>query len=249
MSEVNSILSKVNIVLVGTTHPGNIGATARAIKNMGITNLYLVSPKEFPHETAYYRAKAANDILDSAIIFSSLEEAIEGSSMVVGTSARNRKVPWPLKTPRESSHEIISLIKTTDSKVSVVFGREDRGLTNEELSLCSHHVFIPTDPDYSSLNISQAVQVMAYELRMTLLEHLEEGLSQEWDVPLAETQELTNLINHFDQIMKEVDFYDQENPRQLLTRVKRFFRRSGIDRMESNIFRGLFSAIQKKLKQ
>ena len=248
MSKINSILSKVNIVLVGTTHPGNIGATARAIKNMGIRNLKLVNPKEFPHETAYFRAKAAKDILDSAIIFSNLEEAIKGSSIVVGTSARSRKVPWPLKTPRESSQEIISLINNCDSKVSIIFGREDRGLTNEELSLCSHHVFIPTDPEYSSLNVSQAVQLMTYELRMTLLSHLEVNLSQEWDVPLAESQEITNLINHFDQIMKEVDFYDQENPRQLLTRVKRFFRRSGIDHMESNILRGLFSAIQKKLK-
>ena len=248
MSEINSILNKVNIVLVGTTHPGNIGAAARAIKNMGITNLNLVSPKEFPHEIAYYRAKAAKDVLDSAIVFSNLEEAIEGSSIVVGTSARNRKVPWPLKTPRESSHEVISLIKSSESKICIVFGREDRGLTNEELSLCSHHVSIPADPEYSSLNVSQAVQLMTYELRMTLLEHFEMNLTQEWDIPLAESQEITNLIDHFDQIMKEVEFYDQENPRQLLTRVKRFFRRSGIDHMESNIFRGLFSAIQKKLK-
>ena len=140
MSEINSILNKVNIVLVGTTHPGNIGAAARAIKNMGITNLNIVSTKEFNLEIAYYRAKAAKDVLDSTIVFSNLEEAIEGSSIVVGTSARNRKVPWPLKTPRESSHEVISLIKSSESKICIVFGREDRGLTNEELSLCSPHV-------------------------------------------------------------------------------------------------------------
>ena len=249
MSKLNSSLDKINIVLVETSHPGNIGASARAIKNMGIKKLSLVGPKEFPHETAYYRAKAAKDILDSAKEFKTLEEAISGSSLVIGTSARNRKVPWPLMTPKESCKKLASVISDSNNTVSVIFGREDRGLTNDELSLCSHHVFIPTDDEYSSLNLAQAVQVMSYELRMTLLDRLDLTSEQNWDVPLAETQEITNLINHFDQLMKEVDFYDEENPRQLLTRVKRFFRRSEIDHMESNIFRGLFAAIQKKLKE
>ena len=241
----DNLLNSVKVVLVGTTHPGNIGATARAMKNMGILDLALVEPKEFPSDVATFRSKAAKDILEKASVHASLEEAISECELVVGTSARGRTVPWPVLNPREAAEEMHK--SSLNGKVAIVFGREDRGLTNEELGLCNFHVHIPSDPEYSSLNLSQAVQILAYEIRLSYLQDL--NVSKEyWDVELANNEQTERLINHMDELMQEVDFYDVENPRKLLVRVRRFFKRSKIDVMEANIFRGLFATIQKKLK-
>ena len=238
----------VKFILVGTTHPGNIGAAARAMKNMGIKQLGLVAPKQFPDEKAFYRAKAATDILENAQVHETLVEAVSGFQLVIGTSARNRKIPWPIMSPREAAQEILSNHKGAN-KIAVVFGREDRGLTNEELGLCNLHVHIPSSDEYSSLNLSQAIQIIAYEIRLKALSTEGKSKKQEWDVPLAENAEIERLIEHFDELMQEVEFYDIDNPRLLLIRVKRFFRRSKIDHIEANIFRGVFAAIQKKLKR
>jgi len=238
----------VKFILVGTTHPGNIGAAARAMKNMGIKQLGLVAPKQFPDEKAFYRAKAATDILENAQVHETLIEAVSGFQLVIGTSARNRKIPWPIMSPREAAQEILSNHKGAN-KIAVVFGREDRGLTNEELGLCNLHVHIPSSDEYSSLNLSQAIQIIAYEIRLKALSTEGKSKKQEWDVPLAENDEIERLIEHFDELMQEVEFYDIDNPRLLLTRVRRFFRRSKIDHIEANIFRGVFAAIQKKLKR
>ena len=241
----DNLLNSVKVVLVGTTHPGNIGATARAMKNMGILDLALVEPKEFPSDVATFRAKAAKDILEKASVHTSLEEAISECELVVGTSARERTVPWPALNPREAAEEMHK--SSLNGKVAIVFGREDRGLTNEELGLCNFHVHIPSDPEYSSLNLSQAVQILAYEIRLSYLQ--DRHVNKEyWDVELANNEQTERLINHMDELMQEVDFYDVENPRKLLVRVRRFFKRSKIDVMEANIFRGLFATIQKKLK-
>ena len=238
----------IKVVLVGTTHPGNIGAAARAIKTMGLSKLDLVCPKEFPSNEATYRSKAAKDILEKASIHETLFESVKGCEMVIGTSARNRKVPWPVLNPKNASKEINKAVKN-NSKVAIVFGREDRGLTNEELGLCNLHIHIPTNEDYSSLNLAQAVQIVTYEIRMNFLELESLKNDQEWDVELASAEQTERLIEHMDELMKEVEFYDTENPRKLLIRVRRFFKRSGIDVMETNIFRGLFSTIQKKLNE
>ena len=241
----DNLLNSVKVVLVGTTHPGNIGATARAMKNMGILDLALVEPKEFPSDVATFRSKAAKDILEKASVHASLEEAISECELVVGTSARGRTIPWPVLNPREAAEEMHK--SSLNGKVAIVFGREDRGLTNEELGLCNFHVHIPSDPEYSSLNLSQAVQILAYEIRLSYLQgrHVNK---EYWDVELANNEQTERLINHMDELMQEVDFYDVENPRKLLVRVRRFFKRSKIDVMEANIFRGLFATIQKKLK-
>ena len=241
----DNLLNSVKVVLVGTTHPGNIGATARAMKNMGILDLALVEPKEFPSDVATFRSKAAKDILEKASVHRSLAEAVSECELVVGTSARGRTVPWPVLNPREAAEEMHK--SSLNGKVAIVFGREDRGLTNEELGLCNFHVHIPSDPEYSSLNLSQAVQILAYEIRLSYLQdrHVNE---EYWDVELANNEQTERLINHMDELMQEVDFYDVENPRKLLVRVRRFFKRSKIDVMEANIFRGLFATIQKKLK-
>tara|TARA_Y100000746_G_C15368373_1_gene393055 strand:+ start:227 stop:961 length:735 start_codon:yes stop_codon:yes gene_type:complete len=238
----------IKIVLVGTTHPGNIGAAARAIKTMGFRNLNLVRPKEFPSDEAIYRSKAAKDILERASTYETLLESVKECEMVIGTSARNRKVPWPVLNPKEASKEINLAVKD-NSKVAIVFGREDRGLTNEELGLCNLHLHIPTNEDYTSLNLAQAVQIVTYEIRMSFLESENLKNDQEWDVQLASAEQTEKLIEHMDELMKDVEFYDTENPRKLLMRVRRFFKRSGIDVMETNIFRGLFSTIQKKLNK
>ena len=238
----------IKVVLVGTTHPGNIGAAARAIKTMGLSKLDLVCPKEFPSNEATYRSKAAKDILEKASIHETLFESVKGCEMVIGTSARNRKVPWPVLNPKNASKKINAAVKN-NSKVAIVFGREDRGLTNEELGLCNLHIHIPTNEDYSSLNLAQAVQIVTYEIRMNFLESESLKNDQEWDVELASAEQTERLIEHMDELMKEVEFYDVENPRKLLMRVRRFFKRSGIDVMETNIFRGLFSTIQKKLNE
>jgi len=241
----DNLLNSVKVVLVGTTHPGNIGATARAMKNMGILDLALVEPKEFPSDVATFRSKAAKDILEKASVHTSLEEAISECELVVGTSARGRTIPWPVLNPREAAEEMHK--SSLNGKVAIVFGREDRGLTNEELGLCNFHVHIPSDPEYSSLNLSQAVQILAYEIRLSYLQ--DRHVNKEyWDVELANNEQTERLINHMDELMQEVDFYDVENPRKLLVRVRRFFKRSKIDVMEANIFRGLFATIQKKLK-
>tara|TARA_B100000408_G_scaffold80593_1_gene61443 strand:- start:229 stop:885 length:657 start_codon:yes stop_codon:yes gene_type:complete len=218
------------------------------MKNMGIKQLGLVAPKQFPDEKAFYRAKAATDILENAQVHETLIEAVSGFQLVIGTSARNRKIPWPIMSPREAAQEILSNHKGAN-KIAVVFGREDRGLTNEELGLCNLHVHIPSSDEYSSLNLSQAIQIIAYEIRLKALSTEGKSKKQEWDVPLAENAEIERLIEHFDELMQEVEFYDIDNPRLLLTRVRRFFRRSKIDHIEANIFRGVFAAIQKKLKR
>ena len=238
------LLNSVKVVLVGTTHPGNIGATARAMKNMGIVNLALVKPKDFPSNEAIYRSKAAKDVLESAQIYENLEDAVSDCELVIGTSARGRTVPWPVLDPKDAADRVA--VHSENNKVAIVFGREDRGLTNQELGLCNLHVHIPADPEYSSLNLSQAVQILVYEIRVSILKDQE--CEEYWDVDLATNEQTERLIDHMDELMKEVEFYDVQNPRKLLLRVRRFFKRSRIDVMEANIFRGLFAAIQKKLK-
>ena len=149
--------------------------------------------------------------------------------------------------PKSAAKEI-NLTAKNNSKVAIVFGREDRGLTNKELGLCNLHVHIPSSEEYPSLNISQAIQILAYEIRLSALSVKGPLKEQSWDVPLAQNQEVEKLIEHFDELMKEIKFYETENPRQLLTRVRRFFKRTRLDRMEVNIFRGGMASMQKKRK-
>jgi tRNA (cytidine32/uridine32-2'-O)-methyltransferase len=247
-SLLESYSNSIKFVLVGTTHPGNIGASARAIKNMGFNKLSLVDPQDYPNNDALYRAKAAKDVLENSEVHDHLSKATKNCQLIIGTSARNRKVPWPVVSPKQAGREVANYLNSGSKEIAIVFGREDRGLTNEELGICNLHVHIPTDEDYSSLNLSQAVQILSYELRLAMLSEEEVDAKNEWDVELANSDQTERLINHMDELMQEVEFYDTQNPRKLLTRVRRFFKRSQIDVMEANIFRGLFSAIQKRMK-
>lgn len=235
---------RVRIVLVNTSHPGNIGGVARAMKNMGMASLYLVAPKEYPADKAVWRASNAVDVLDGAIVVDSLDEAIAGCGLVVGTSARDRRIPWPMLTPRECGERAFA--ESEEHDVAIVFGREDRGLTNEELHKCNYHVHIPTNPDYSSLNLGAAVQVLAYELRLAALAY-EDGKEvsyTDWDVPPAKSDALEHYYTHLQQTLEKVGFLEADNPRQTMTRLRRLYSRIRVDEMEVNILRGILTAMQ-----
>lgn len=234
----------ISIVMVNTSHPGNIGAAARAIKNMGLSRLVLIEPKDFPADMAVWRAAGAADVLESAKVVGTLDEAIAGCGLVVGTSARGRSIPWPLMTPRECGDRVWG--EAAEHDVAILFGREDRGLTNEELQKCHYHVHIPSNPDYSSLNIGAAIQVICYEIRMSALTAAEGKplhLS-EWDMPRANHEALERYYVHLEETMVEVEFLDKSNPRQTMTRLRRLFNRIRLDEMELSILRGMLTSIQ-----
>ena len=240
--------ANIKIVLVNTAHPGNIGGAARAMKNMGLTQLCLVEPREYPAPRAVWRAAGARDILTDAQVVSSVDEAIADCSLVIGTSARGRRIPWPLINPRECGERV--WVEAQSHKVAILFGREDRGLTNDELQKCHYHVHIPSNPDYSSLNLATAVQVLAYEVRMASLADEQGNLPElgDWDQPPVTAEALENFHVHLAETMGDLDFYDPDNPKQLLTRMRRLFNRLRMDQMEVSILRGLLSAVQRKLK-
>ena len=240
--------SNIKIVLVNTAHPGNIGGAARAMKNMGLSELCLVEPREYPAPRAVWRAAGAREVLTQATVVDSVDEAIADCSLVIGTSARERRIPWPLINPRECGVRVWA--EAQKHKVALLFGREDRGLTNDELQKCHYHVHIPSNPEYSSLNLATAVQVLAYEIRMASLANENGDLPDlaEWDQPLVNAEDLENFHNHLAETMAELDFYDPENPKQLLTRMRRLFNRLRMDQMEVSILRGLLSAVQRKTK-
>lgn len=246
---------QIRIVLVETSHSGNIGAVARAMKNMGLGSLWLVNPASFPDETSYARSSGASDVLDRAQVVDSLDEAIADCVMVMGTSARGRKVPWPVIAPPEAAG--VAAAASGKGSVALVFGRENSGLTNEELQRCHYHIHIPSNPDYSSLNLAMAVQVVCYELRMHYLRGLEGGDGSPylkamvapgddgWDVPLASVNDVEGFFGHLEQVLVDIDFHRRDNPRQLMTRLRRLFQRARLDQMEINILRGILTAVQK----
>ncbi|MFL1452923.1 tRNA (cytosine(32)/uridine(32)-2'-O)-methyltransferase TrmJ [Marinobacter sp. GN3S48] len=246
---------QIRIVLVETSHSGNIGAVARAMKNMGLGNLCLVNPASFPDETSYARSSGASDVLDNARVVSSLDEAISDCVLVMGTSARGRKVPWPVIAPPDAA--VKAAEHTSAGPVALVFGRENHGLSNDELQRCHYHIHIPSNPEYSSLNLAMAVQVVCYEMRMHYLRGLEGGEGSPylkpmtapgdagWDVPPAPVNDVEGFFGHLEQVLVDIDFHRRENPRQLMTRLRRLFQRARMDQMEINILRGILTAVQK----
>jgi tRNA (cytidine32/uridine32-2'-O)-methyltransferase len=229
----------IRIVLVNPSHPGNIGSSARAMKTMGLSKLYLVEPEVFPHLKANALAVGAVDVLENAVVVDNLDDAIHDCELVVGTSTRNRKIPWPILTPREFAEKV----NGTPAKIAILFGREQAGLTNEELQRCHFHIQIPSDPDYSSLNLAAAVQVIAYELRAATA--YATPLANEWDFPFASAQQMESFYEHLEKVLIEINFHDPESPRQLMTRLRRLFHRARPDVMEINILRGVLAAVTK----
>jgi TrmH family RNA methyltransferase len=240
-------LQNIRVVLVNTSHAGNIGGAARAMKNMGLSRLVLVDPQDFPSPNAVARASGATDVLDSAQVVETLEEALVGCSLVFGTSARDRRIPWPLLDPRETG--------SACGEVALVFGREYAGLTNEELQRCQYHVHIPSDPEFSSLNLAAAVQVIAYEVRMAWLAANNQPSKQEklettsmLDVQPVTADELEHYYGHLEQTLIEIGFLDPQKPRHLMPRLRRLYGRSGISKLEMNILRGILTETQKAVR-
>lgn len=247
------MLNNVRVVLVNTSHPGNIGGAARAMKNMGLSELVLVDPERFPDPDAVSRASGADDVLVNARIVATLEEAIADCSLVLGTSARDRRIPWPVLDPRESADKVLDqLEQVADAQIALVFGREDSGLTTDELQRCQYHVHIPSMPDFSSLNLAAAVQVLAYELRMQSLQregaptkmHKVETTAVFNEIP-ATAGELEQFYQHLEQVLVEIGFHDPQKPRQLMPRLRRLYGRVHLNRMEMNILRGILTETQK----
>jgi tRNA (cytidine32/uridine32-2'-O)-methyltransferase len=241
---MNPLNEFVQIVLVETSHPGNIGSVARAMKNMGLSRLALINPKKFPHDEATALAGNAGDVLDKAQVFSSIEEAVKNSKIIFATSARERTIEWPVASAKDAAQEINQLA-AENIEVSILFGREDRGLTNEELQLSNKHLIIPADPEYPVLNIAMSTQVVCYELYQA--SH-NEPIGPWQDFPEYTSQELQHLIDHFNETVFKLDLIDPKNPKQILTRMERMFRRLYPDQMEGNFLRGFLKAVNNKIK-
>ena len=243
-TDLESLFDNIRIVLVNTSHPGNIGGAARAMKNMGLSRLYLVAPKEYPADKAVWRAAGAVDVLDNAVVVDTLDEAIAECGLVVGTSARERRIPWPLVTPRECAERCWA--EVGQHQVAILFGREDRGLKNEELQKCNYHVHIPASAAYSSLNLAAAVQVLAYEVRMGYLTAKAGKLPHfdDWDMPPAKQQALEMYYRHLQETLEALGFLEPDNPRQTMTRLRRLYNRVRLDEMELSILRGVLTATQ-----
>lgn len=234
-------MKNTRIVLVNTSHPGNIGAAARAMKNMGLNQLYLVDPQLFPSAEATARASGADDLLATARCVDRLDSALAGAGLVIGASARSRTLPVPMLNPRQCA-ELVEQ-QAEDTQCAVVFGRERTGLTNDELDRCHHLVQIPTNPDYPSLNVAAAVQVIAYELRVAAGIPLAKA---EKNQRFATADEMELFYQHLEKTLIEIDFLDPDNPRQLMRRLRRLFGRVRPNENEVNILRGILTAVCQK---
>lgn len=234
------MLNRIKIVLVETSHPGNIGAAARAMKTMGLSQLVLVSPQKFPHADATFRAAGADDLLSHAVVVSDLKDALKNCEWVIGASVRQRKLSRPLYTPKTAAEKIHTELT---GNVAIVFGRERSGLTNEELSFCHDQICIPTNPDFSSLNVASAVQVICYELRMQMLQGKNSTLKHYTDDPLANADEVAGFYEHLRTTLLALHFLDAKQPKKLMERLQLLFNRTHLTTTELNILRGILRAI------
>ena len=235
-------LKNIRIVLVEPSHPGNIGAAARAMKTMGIGRLALVNPRRFPDPQAEWRAAGATDVIDGCAVYASVDEAIAECHFVVGTSARARRIPWPAGDVREVAAELVA--QADSGAVAVLFGRETSGLTNGELQRCNKHLRIPASPDYPSLNLAMAVQVIAYELFRHAANRPTAAVR--WDRPPATAAAVEALLEHLETLLRETDFLDPENPGQNLTRLRRLFTRLQLDATEVGMLRGILTHLGRR---
>lgn len=246
--------SNIRIVLVETSHPGNIGAAARAMMNMGLGRLVLVKPRHWPSAEALSMAASALKVLDDAVVVDTLAQAVADCHLVIGTSARLRDMPIPLLDPAGCATKMLAL--PASQQVALVFGREISGLTNEELHRCHFHVHIPVNPDYTSLNLAAAVMVLCYELRKTALSALdkpvakpEAGEAGEWDQQPAKAGDIDRFLAHLETVLIRLDFHKPQYKRPLMRRLRRLYQRIQLDQMELNILRGMLTAIEHALEK
>lgn len=249
------MLDAIAIVLVGTQHPGNIGSAARAMKTMGLSDLRLVQPERFPDIQANAMAAGADDVLEHARVFERLEEAIADCRLVLGCTARRRGVPLPEYGPRDASALLLEGARA--GPVALMFGRERTGLFNEELQRCQAAVHIPSNPEYSSLNLAQAVQVLSYELRMGHLfpQHVQAAASEPAASPLAAILErgdalatqaqVERFFGHLDETLHDIDFHKGRSPDVVMQRLRRVFLRAALDERELRVLHGILADAQR----
>lgn len=228
----------MRFVLCEPSHPGNVGAVARAMKTMGFSELVLVNPACEIDGQARARSAGALDVLAGARTCGSLAEAVADCGYVVGASARRRRLNWPELDPRECAASIAR--RSAAERVAIAFGNERAGLTNEQLDLCGALVYIPSNPEYNSLNLAAAVQLIAYELRLALVT---EEPAPAPDYPPATAEEMVLFYEHLERALLATEFLDAGNPRHLMRRLRRLFNRSQLDQNELNILRGMLSAL------
>ena len=253
---VSAHLSHVRIVMVNTTLPANIGSALRAMKTMGLTKLVLVAPKTYPHPDIDALAAGATDLIEHIQIVDTLEDAIKDCHIVFGTSARSRTIPWPLLDARPAAELSLKAVSGSQQEVAVIFGREDRGLTNEELAMANYHVTIPVNSVYGVLNVAQAIQVICYEMRMAAMNfvenpvdpeaqmHVTDDIDMQWDEPLVTHEQMEQFYPHLEKMLADIEFMDPKNPRLLPLRLRRLFGRIQLDRMEYHLLRGIFTRVQ-----
>jgi tRNA/rRNA methyltransferase len=257
-SQSVNFFDRVRFVLVETSRPGNVGAAARAMKTMGFHDLVLVKPRYeqvLMHEEAVAFASGAQDVLQQARVVNSLDEAIADCNVVAGLSARLREFSPPLKQPREFAASISASMAASNTasntdqstlQAALVFGNERFGLSNEQMERCNVLLHVPTNPDYSSLNLAQAVQIMAYECRMATVSstHMPSGIGFQGE--LAKAEQIEGMFSHLEQALIDIDFLDPAHPKKLMSRLRRLFSRSALETEEVNILRGIAQHIQQK---
>ena len=238
------MLDRIKIILVKPSHPGNVGAVARAMKTMGLSRLCMVSPCHFHCQEATVRASGADDLLATAEVYDSLETAIADCQTVYATSARSRALPWPTGTARSCADQMAT---EDQGQMAVVFGCESSGLSNTHLSLCDYHLVIPTVSHFSSLNLASAVQIVCYELFCAAQQPNKAGIETPQDSPLADSGSVTGLIEAMTALMQSIGFLDPKHPKLLIQRLSRLFHRARLEKTEVHILRGLVSNIEKKM--
>lgn len=241
------MLERVKVVLVGTTHSGNIGSAARAMKVMGLSQMVLVDPQCQVDAQAIALAAGASEIALNAQIYPTLEAAVADCGLVVGTSARSRTLEWPMLEPRECGEKLIS--EANQHSVAMVFGRERTGLTNDELQLCHYHVCVPANPEYSSLNLAMAVQLLSYEVRMAYLALQQSSQSSTLQEEYPRHQELERFYAHLERVIMQTEFISAQQPGQVMNKLRRMFTRARPEAQEINILRGILTSVQKSISR
>ena len=239
------MLDQIRIILVNTSHPGNMGSAARAMKTMGLTQMVLVDPQALPDDNAFALAAGASDVLANARIVSTLDEAIADCGLVIGTSARSRTLSWPMLDPREAGEKLV--LEGMTHPVALVFGRERTGLTNDELQKCHYHVAIPANPEYSSLNLAMAVQTLCYEIRVHWLQEQlqEQAVEPEEEMAYPSAAQLEGFYQHLEQTLLKTGFIADDHPGHVMSKLRRLFNRARPEASELNILRGILTSVQK----
>lgn len=233
------MLSNIRIVLVETFHPGNIGAAARALKNMGLSQLWLVNPRAFPNTEAESRAAGAKDLLATARVVSSLDEAIADCQLVIGTSARERSYNLPLLDVEQSA--ALAVQEAHSGQIAILFGRETMGLNNEEMLACNRHLYIDANPDYPVLNVAQAIQLVCYELRRANGQLTPERMS---DAPYPRQQEMAQFYDHLERVLRLTQFIIVQHEGRVLDKLRRYFNRTRPEKAELGMLRGILNSVE-----